>query len=451
MTLPAFTRRQFLYQGLTLASASLAVPRFIQASALGLPHAALGMSSIPGVDQDRILVVIQLSGGNDGLNTLVPFGADEYYKLRPGIGIAADQTLKLGKSRAVGLHPQMAGIKGLYDDGLCSIIQGVGYPNPNRSHFKSMDIWHTADTSATGDGWLGRYFDAQCCGQGKGESGKPEATKRRGDGATKGPDSAHSATPGIAIGRTAPLAMEGGIIRPIAFESEDLFRWTGEDINSALKEPYRTLTRQEAAPDAATGRPESNADFLTRTALDAQVSSETIRRAVRKGPSTQFPGSQLAQQLAMVAAMIRAGLPTRVYYVSMGGFDTHAGQGGAQGSHGNLLSQFSEAVRAFYAELKATENADRVLTMSFSEFGRRVGQNNSNGTDHGTAAPMFLFGPMVKAGLLGTHPSLSDLDDGDLKYTTDFRSVYTGILDGWLKADAKKILEGNFRAMGVVR
>jgi uncharacterized protein (DUF1501 family) len=153
----------------------------------------------------------------------------------------------------------------------------------------------------------------------------------------------------------------------------------------------------------------------------------------------------------MVSSMIKAGLPTRVYYVSLGGFDTHAGQGGAQGNHGNLLNQFAEAVRAFYAELKASENADRVLTMSFSEFGRRVGQNNSNGTDHGTAAPMFLFGPMVKPGLLGTHPSLTDLDDGDLKFTTDFRAVYAGILEQWLKADAKKILEGTFRPVPVVR
>jgi uncharacterized protein (DUF1501 family) len=439
----AYTRRQFLHRGLTLASASLAVPQFLQASALALPRAGAGMTSIPGVDQDRILVVIQLSGGNDGLNTLVPFGADEYYKLRPGIAIPADQALRLGRAKALGLHPQMPGLKALYDDGLCSIIQGVGYPNPNRSHFKSMDIWHTADPSATGEGWLGRYIDAQCCGQGKGESGSPEATERRGDGATKS-----ITAPGIAIGRTAPLAMEGSLVRPIAFESEDLFRWTGEDVHASLKEPYRQLTRQEAAP---AGGHENNAAFLTRTALDAQVSSETIRRAVRQRPSVQFPDSQLAQQLSMVSSMIKAGLPTRVYYVSMGGFDTHSGQGGAQGNHGRLLNEFASAVQAFYAELKACEASERVLTMSFSEFGRRVGQNSSNGTDHGTAAPMFLFGPMVKPGLLGEHPSLTDLDDGDLKYTTDFRSVYAGILEQWLKADPKEILEGSFRAMGVIR
>lgn len=426
----AFTRRRFLHTGLTLASASLTIPGFLQRSAFGLPTAALGLSSIPGIDEDRILVVVQLSGGNDGLNTVVPFSMPEYYRARPGIGLRDNQVLKLGDS-GLGLHPNLAGVKELYDEGLCAIVQGVGYPNPNRSHFKSMDIWHTADTSATGDGWLGKYVDAQCCGFGKGESGTPE-----------------SPAPGIAIGRTAPLAMQGRSVKPIAFETEQLFRWTGEDVHEALKEPYEEISRRGIVEGVEPG---SSAEFLMRTALDAQVSSDLIRRAVRQRALVTYPRSGLAQQLSMVANMIRAGLKTRVYYVSMGGFDTHAGQGGAQGQHANLMQQFSQAVRAFYADLKAQESDARVLTLTFSEFGRRVGQNASGGTDHGTAAPVFLFGPMVEAGIRSRHPSMSDLDDGDLKYGTDFRSVYQDILSGWMGADSKAILEGEFKGPRVVR
>jgi uncharacterized protein (DUF1501 family) len=433
----AFTRRQFLHTGLTLASAVATVPWFLNASALGMPAPGPGLGSIPGVPEDHILVVVQLSGGNDGLNTVVPYGIDAYYKARPGIAVPAAQALRLGNAE-VGLHPQMTGIKELYDQGLAAVVQGVGYPNPNRSHFKSMDIWQTADTTATGDGWLGRYFDSECCGYGKGESGRPEAAK--GEDAKAGP-------PGIAIGRSAPLAMEGRTIKPVSFETEDLFRWIGQDVHPSLVSPYDKIQRRGAAEEAA----DTNAAFLMRTALDAQISSDLIRKAVRLRPGVQYPNSELARQLSMVACMIRAGLPTRVYYVQHGGFDTHSGQGGAQGRHGNLLNQFAAAVQAFYKDLKTSESDGRVLTMSFSEFGRRVGQNASQGTDHGTAAPMFLFGPMVKAGVIGDHPSLTDLDEGDLKFKIDFRTVYAGILEGWLKADSKKILEGEYKPVPVVK
>jgi uncharacterized protein (DUF1501 family) len=430
----AFTRRQFLSSSLVMASAAATLPAFLNRSALAMMP-GIGLSSIPGVPEDHILVVVQLSGGNDGLNTVVPFSMDAYYKARPGIGVPANNVLKLG-DYGVGLHPQLTGIKELYDNGMATVIQGVGYPNPNRSHFKSMDIWHTADVTATGDGWLGRYFDSECCGYGKGESGKAEKDAK-----------ANVANqPGIAIGRTAPLAMQGQQIKPISFESEDLFRWIGQDVHKSLAEPYHKLERREAPAGD-----ESNSAFLMRTALDAQVSSDLIRKAVRQTPLVQYPGNQLAGQLRMVASMIRAGLPTRVYYVQHGGFDTHAQQGGAGGRHANLLSQLSQSVKAFYADLKAQENDKRVLTMSFSEFGRRVAQNASQGTDHGTAAPMFLFGPMVRAGVLGDHPSLTDLDEGDLKHRIDFRSVYAGILDGWLKADPKKILEGEYKALPVIK
>jgi uncharacterized protein (DUF1501 family) len=191
--------------------------------------------------------------------------------------------------------------------------------------------------------------------------------------------------------------------------------------------------------------------FLTRTALDAQVSSDAIRRAARSAPLTSWPRSELAQQLQLVSAMIAAGLPTRVYYTSMGGFDTHAQQGGAFGRHAQLLQQFGDAMRAFYAELKAQRNDARVLTLCFSEFGRRVSQNASNGTDHGAAAPVFLAGPMVRKGVLNAHPSLTNLDDGDLRFSVDFRSVYAGILADWLKADPNEVLGQRFRKAELLR
>lgn len=434
----AYTRRDFLHGSLALASAAVTVPAFIQRSAYALPMPGLGLSSIPGVDENRILVVIQLSGGNDGLNTVVPFLDDNYYRARPAIGLQRDQVLPLsGKGvDGVGLHQALAPVKELFDQGRCTVVQGVGYPNPNRSHFKSMDIWQTADTTGTGDGWLGRYVDAECCGFGKGESGKAEGKP------------ATPAEPPIAIGREAPLALMGRSTKPVSFETADLFRWTGQDVHKDLAEPYRTINERTPAADTDE---HSTAAFLMRTAMDAQVSSDQIRRAVSARALVQYPNSQLAQQLSMVAKMIRAGLKTRVYYVTHGGFDTHSGQGGANGRHSQLLGQFAQAVNAFYKDLDAQDSAGRVLTMSFSEFGRRVSQNASQGTDHGTAAPMMLFGPMVKAGVCGDQPSLSDLDQGDLKYKIDFRSVYAGILDNWLATDSEVVLEGKYRAADVIR
>jgi uncharacterized protein (DUF1501 family) len=427
----AFTRRAFLGHGLVLASAAATVPAFLSRSAMSMTN-PLGLSSLSGVPQERVLVVVQLAGGNDGLNTVVPFGDAAYYRARPTIGIPAKNVLKLGKNAEVGLHPQLTGFKDLYDQGMLTVVQGTGYPNPNRSHFKSMDIWHTADTTGTGTGWLGRYFDNDCCGSpvdGGGGRGTPEPMA------------------GIAIGRDAPLAMKGDKSQPIGFESAELFQWLGKGVDESLAAPYQQISRRGVVEGVD---PETSAGFLMRTSLDAQISSDQIRKAVSQRPMVAYPGNELARQLAMVSSMIRAGLPTRVYYVTLGGFDTHAGQGGENGRHAQLMNQLGSSVKAFYEDLKAHGNDQRVLTMSFSEFGRRVGQNASGGTDHGTAAPMFLAGPMVKPGVIGDQPSLTDLDSGDLKHRIDFRSVYAGILTNWLKADANKVLEGSFRALPVI-
>jgi uncharacterized protein (DUF1501 family) len=240
---------------------------------------------------------------------------------------------------------------------------------------------------------------------------------------------------------TAPFALAVGALRnELVRASAELFRWIGTDLHESLAPTYDELNR---AGDQIEGVQEgSQLEFLTRTSLDAQIASDQIRNAVRIKPLVQDPRSGLANQLQMIASMIRAELPTRVYYASLGGFDTHAGQAN---SHANLMTQLSAAVLAFQKDLKAQANDTRVLTMTFSEFGRRVKQNGSAGTDHGTAAPMFLMGPMVRPGILGDHPSLTDLDNGDLKFNVDFRSVYSAILEDWLKADSKKILKGEFR------
>jgi uncharacterized protein (DUF1501 family) len=424
----AYTRRMFLNRGLTFASMAATTPLFLErsAGAMTLPLGSL-VSSLSGVPDDHVLVVVQLGGGNDGLNTVVPYGDDRYHQLRPGLAIRGpgDGTqrtpgaLAIDGADGIGLHPNLTGLKELMDEGVASIVQGVGYPNPNRSHFTSMDIWHTADTDATGNGWIGRYFDNTCNG-------------------TPDPEGA------ISIGRTAPLAMIGDVQKPVSFESAEMFKWLGADLHPALERPYDELNRGGALEGVGE---DGQLGFLMRTALDAQVASDRIRKAVAKRPLVPYPGGALSGQLQIVAAMIRDEMKTRVYYVSLGGFDTHANQAGP---HSNLMRQVGGALNAFHKDLKEQGNSGRVLTMVFSEFGRRVAQNASGGTDHGTAAPMYLVGDMVRPGLLGTHPSLGRLDQGDLVFNVDFRSVYTAILEDWMGADAKAILGRSFKKAKVL-
>jgi uncharacterized protein (DUF1501 family) len=415
-----YSRRLFLQQGMTFMSLASTAPMFLQRGAAGsmLP---LGSSvrSQAGVPEDRVLVVVQLAGGNDGLNTVVPYGSAAYYDRRPALAVRAPgrgsgAALDLDQDQGIGLHPNMAPLKELIDEGAASIVQGVGYPNPNRSHFTSMDIWHTARTSGSGNGWLGRYFDCTC-------NGTPE------------PQGA------ISIGRTAPLAMVGDVQKPVSFESADLFRWIGEDLHGSLAEPYQAINREG---DRAGVTTDSQLGFLLRTSLDAQVSSDRIRTAVARTPLVTYPGGSLSRQLQIVGAMIRDGLSTRVYYVTLGGFDTHANQAG---NHARLLNQMARSLNAFYRDLQAQDNSDRVLTMVFSEFGRRVGQNASGGTDHGTAAPMYFVGDGLRPGLLGRHPSLTDLDNGPLRFNVDFRSVYASVLEDWMGTAAAPVLGATYR------
>ena len=424
------TRRIFLQRGLTLLAATPTVPAFLDQTAFAVADPLDAPRVQPPTGKDgKVLVVVQLSGGNDGLNTVVPFANDAYHRARPGLGVEARSVLKL--SDEIGLHPNLRPVYEMFQQDRAALIQGVGYPNPNRSHFRSMDIWHSAqpEREQPTSGWVGRYFDNQCAGC--------------------------DAHVGVSVGDTLPLAMQGEKMTALALERPEAYRYRGPD-----RLAYEALNRigpGTGAGPAQSARPapkspaERQLDFLHRTAMDAQVSSDDILRVTRShqpGPGITYPRGELGEGLRLVAAMIRGGLSTRVYYVSLGGFDTHANQ---RGRHEQLLSRFAEAVDAFWRDLDHQKNAERVLMMTFSEFGRRVAQNASGGTDHGTAAPVFLMGPRVKGGVVGQHPSLTDLDGGDLKFRTDFRSVYATVLQGWLDTPSRPVLGGQYKVLPVLK
>ncbi|MFA9479876.1 DUF1501 domain-containing protein [Phycisphaerales bacterium AB-hyl4] len=435
----AFTRRQFLHTGLAMLSTVGSVPGF-------LPNAAAAMTDVdslvknkPGVPDDRVLVVVQLSGGNDGLNTVIPFGMREYYNARPNIAVPERDLLVVDPNTGIGLHPGLRDLYEMLGERRATILQGVGYPNPNRSHFASMDVWHSGitDTSGSGQrgrGWIGRALDHA----------------RQNDITTD----AHGMEC-ITLGTTAPLATLGRDVRPVTFQRPNLFRWHGGNQDETLTSTYNQLLEQtsQSPRSASVGTPNGTpkeddpAAFIFRTALDAQVASTKVRQAVQQESKTRFPGGPLSSQLETVAAMIRAELPTRVYYVALGGFDTHANQ---FGPHNNLLQQFAGSVRAFYRELDATGHGHRVVTMAFSEFGRRVRQNASQGTDHGAAGPMFLFGDHARPGLLGDHPSMSNLENGDITYNIDFRSVYRDVLENWMKLNGDAAFARTVQPAGIV-
>lgn len=422
LTEAGFTRRRFLGHSLGLISAAATVPAFLMRAGDALAaDTTMRLSSKPGVPDDRVLVVVQLSGGNDGLNTVIPFGDDLYYENRPAISIKAKDVLKVDGAEGVGLHPSLAPIHQMIQAGIAGVVQGVGYPNPNRSHFSSMDIWHTADPGSGGQGtrgWIGRTLD---------HLAKPTGLDA------------------LSIGNDAPLAMLGNTSRPVSFENAQLFRWAGRDLSKDVSKTYDRV--HDAAVEAGQEDPLA---FINRTAMDAQVASDRVRKAVGAKSETDWNSAKsgLSNQLQMVAKMIRAELPTRVYYVAMGGFDTHANQ---LGSHQKLMEQFAAAMKAFYDELQATGHRSRVVSLAFSEFGRRVRQNASGGTDHGCAGPSFVFGDHVNPGILGQHPSLDQLDKGDLVYSTDFRSLYTDLLQDWMKLDAKHALGKRYPSAGILR
>jgi uncharacterized protein (DUF1501 family) len=389
-------RKEFLQIG-SLATASMMLPKFLKA----FEKPALVP---PG---NKVLVVLQLSGGNDGLNTVIPVRNDIYYKSRPRLGITKEQALLL--TDEVGLHPALTGLKDLYNDGSLGILNSVGYPNPDRSHFRSMDIWHSASNSNeyVYTGWLGRYLDAQCAG-----CDKP--------------------TQALEIDDMLSLAMKGEHIKGLAMKDpRRLF-------NSSNEKYFK-----EVAASHAVNNDEKPVDYLYKTMAETVSSADYIYKQSRIHPSTtEYPRSDVGNSLKTIASLIFSDINTKVYYLSLGSFDTHVAQ---EGQQKRLFTEMNEAITAFVKDLKSNNRFQDVMLMTFSEFGRRVSQNASGGTDHGTANNMFLVsGGLQQKGVLNALPDLADLQEGDLKYKVDFKNVYATILNKWLQADDKKILGSQY-------
>jgi uncharacterized protein (DUF1501 family) len=366
---------------------------------------------------DRILVVIQLSGGNDGLNTVVPYRDELYTKARPKLGIPSSQVVKL--SDDLGLHPSLRGIENPLSEDRFSIIQGVGYPSPNRSHFESMDIWHSCHPKKdrSQSGWLGRWLTEQ--------SSNPT-----------------SDSPAIHVGsEPLPLACQERGVQVPSLASLEQMRLKAK--LEGMQDKQMQGKQLQGATESKTQESGSLLDFVSTSTVSAlQVSQRLDTILAQPDASGDFPKTSLGEKLRAVSRLILSGLKTRVYYVTLDGFDTHANQPDV---HASLLKQWSDALTAFLSRLKQTGQQDRVLVMTFSEFGRRVSENASFGTDHGAAAPMFLAGPKLPRAIHGNRPDLSDLEDGDLRFKIDFRSVYASVLERWMLTDSRKALDGDHR------
>lgn len=395
-------RKEFIQTG-SLATAAMLLPRFLKAfeSPSFVP---------PG---NKVVVILQLSGGNDGLNTVIPVRNDIYYRSRPRLGIKKEKALSL--TDEVGLHPALPAFKELYDDGSLAILNNVGYPNPDRSHFRSMDIWHTASESTEywSNGWLGRYLDAQCKG-----CDKP--------------------TQAIEIDDVLSLALKGNDFKGIAVK--DPRRLYG----TANEKFFRDVLREHKSDEA-----EKPVEYLYKTMAETLSSADYIFKQSRLHPtSAEYPKTELGNSMKTIASLIFSEINTKVYYVSLGSFDTHINQDMQQQ---RLFTEMNDAVRVFVNDLKSQNRFNDVLLFTFSEFGRRVEQNASNGTDHGTANNMFLVsGSLKQKGLINSLPDLSDLNEGDLKYNVDFKNVYATVLNKWLKADDKAILSRQYKYLDFI-
>ncbi len=418
------TRREFLRlgtKGVGLLAFSRFAPQFLVQSALAAPK--------PEKDR-RILVLVQLAGGNDGLNTVVPFSDPAYHALRPTLALKEKDVLRLDDH--LGLHPSLAGFHSLLQDGRLGIVQNVGYPNPNRSHFRSTEIWETASASdeSVSTGWIGRFLDNACAG--------PDIPAFATD---KEPDAIH-------INAEVPQSFGG--LSPHNTYGLTLGARSGRAGRDEVALLERLASRKDAGlsarPDAHDHDEHANHAFLRATLMDSLVAEKRIQSIIDANkPETAYPGGNFAQSLRNIAGLIAAGLSTRVYFVSLGGFDTHANQ---LGGHANLLRQLSEGLSAFQKDLTARKLDDQVLTMTFSEFGRRPNENQSAGTDHGTAAPLFVMGRQIHGSLHGSAPSLAVEKNADLTFSTDFRSVYATVLDRWLETPADTILGAKHERLG---
>jgi uncharacterized protein (DUF1501 family) len=412
------TRRDFLKTALgasAMVSFASGAPDFLVRSAMA--------ASSRNKERDTVLVVVQLSGGNDGLNTVVPYADDEYTRNRPTLCLPAGKLHKIDS--LMGFHPRMAAFMRLYQAGYLGIVRGVGSPNPDRSHEGAMRIWHTADPERPNrqTGWLGRAADSIW---------NPNQTN-------------------------APALFVGSIAQPFALNAENV-------VVPSIRSPRDLVTRRMSGhadapspPKHAAGPPRADKqnpllDFLRRSTLNARANARRIEAAAKMPDSAEYPAFQLAATLRTVARLIRADVGIRIFFTELGGggiggFDNHANQ---LGNHCALLHHLSESVAAFVHDLKGQKLLDRVLLMTFSEFGRTVRENGRRGTGHGAAAPAFLAGGRLKGGMTGEHPSLTDLDNGAPKFHTDFRRLYATVLDRWLGLDSRVILGRNFEPLDIL-
>lgn len=407
----AVSRRKFIHGGLGMLGLALSAQELFKLSA----QAARAESR-------RQLVLIQLTGGNDGLNTVIPFGNGHYYDARPQIAVPQKDVLRLNDTIQIGLHPAMTGMQELFKSGNLAIVEGAGYASPNRSHFRSIEIWQTAEPNKIGDtGWLGRYLDLACGG------------KER------------EALPAVNVDAMLPKTLFARkIVVPsvnniyeFRFRTDPHFRKDRDTQIEAFEDIYR---------DFDSKRP--HADVLQKAGLEANHASDYLLKIVKSYKSSvKYPSGKLGDGLKFVAQMISGGVTAPVFTVSLDGFDTHANQQRAQAA---LLKQLSDALLAFQNDLKAHSLDDRVVTLVFSEFGRRVQENSGKGTDHGTAEPLFIIGSAVKGGIYGESPSLTALDNGDLKHTIDFRTAYATILERWLGADSVQVLGKRFEILPIL-
>jgi uncharacterized protein (DUF1501 family) len=421
------TRRTFLRQGLFLVTIGAAAPAFLAktgvSSQTSAPPTAEPPAPLPeavsGQASRRRLVVVQLTGGNDGLNTVIPYADPLYHEARLQLAVPEADVLPLDET--LGLNPALAPLQARFESGELAIVLGVGYPNPDRSHFRSMDIWQTAEPAAYAtQGWLGRYLADCACG-------------------------AQGQTPALSITQNLPRAFWTESLSVPSFSSLEGYR--------LLPDPHwpaDTAARRRAL-EALEIRHETlrpYAEFLGSQSLNALASVDALQ-GVADGWSSpvDYPNNAFAQGLKLIAQVIASDLGTRLFYVQLGGFDTHANQ---RNTHQRLLETLAGGLDAFQRDLEAMGDADQVLTMTFSEFGRRVRENGSQGTDHGTAEPMFLLGTGLVGGLYGRQPSLDDLDNGDLRYEVDFRAVYATVLERWLGSNPEPVLGAPFAPLDFV-
>lgn len=394
-------RRDFIKQS-SLASSLFLVPSFVKAFE-SLTKGALGYKK---------LVIIQLSGGNDGLNTIIPYTSDIYYKSRPELAIPKTDIIKVTDD--LGFNSQLTPLKSLYDKGYLSIINNVGYPNPNRSHFRSTDIWHTASDSNQyyNSGWLGRYID---------NYGKMPYS-------------------GIEIDDSLSLILKGEKINGIATKNPAI-------LNRNMNTPYfKNILNQQTDEHLS----EHNLGYLYKTMIEAKSSAKYIYKTSKTYTSTfDYPQNPFGKQLKTTAQFINSGIDSQVFYVSMGGFDTHVNQSNRQDK---LLNVYADSIDVFIKDLEKSDTFKDTLVLTFSEFGRRVKQNAANGTDHGAANNVFVIGKNLKqAGFYNEAPNLLDLDSNqDLKYSVDFRSVYATILDKWLEVNDNSILKKEFNTLDFI-